>query len=78
MYRPFGGGPKPFEQVPVMLTRLQVRYSAATFPEDLTFQETQDQENFQGRYVLRHPGRFRGYMPRGEELLRRFAIAARD
>jgi hypothetical protein len=32
-----------------------VRYSAATFPEDLTFQETQDQENFQGRYVLRHP-----------------------
>ncbi len=50
-----GGGPMPFEQVPVMLTRLHVRYSAATFPEDLTFQETQDQENFQGRYVLRHP-----------------------
>ncbi len=49
-----GGGPMPFEQVPVMLTRLHVRYSAATFPEDLTFQETQDRENFQGRYVLRH------------------------
>jgi len=39
---------------PVMLTRLHVRYSAATFPEDLTFQKTQDQENFQERYVLRH------------------------
>ncbi|HVA84231.1 MAG TPA: DUF2330 domain-containing protein [Candidatus Binataceae bacterium] len=39
----------------VILTRLHVRYSAATFPEDLTFQETQDQENFQARYVIRHP-----------------------
>jgi hypothetical protein len=52
---PFGGGPMAFEQVPVMLTRLYVRYSAATFPEDLTFQKTQGQQNFQGRYVLRHP-----------------------
>ena len=50
-----GGGPMSFEQVPVMLTRLHVRYSAATFREDLTFQETQDRENFQRRYVLRHP-----------------------
>ena len=39
----------------VMFTRLHVRYSAATFPEDLMFQETQDTENFQVRYVLRHP-----------------------
>ncbi len=39
----------------VILTRLHVRYSAATFPEDLTFQQTQDQENFQARYVIRHP-----------------------
>ena len=42
-------------QVQVILTRLHVRYSAATFPEDLTFQQTQDQENFQARYVIRHP-----------------------
>ena len=41
------GGP-----MPVMLTRLHVRYSADTFPEDLIFQETQDQENFQARYVM--------------------------
>lgn len=44
------GGP-----VQVILTRLHVRYSAATFPEDLVFQQTQDQENFQARYVIRHP-----------------------
>jgi hypothetical protein len=41
--------------VQVILTRLHVRYSAATFPEDLVFQQTQDQENFQARYVIRHP-----------------------
>ncbi|HYR80002.1 MAG TPA: DUF2330 domain-containing protein [Candidatus Dormibacteraeota bacterium] len=46
--------PQPFEAVPVMLTRLHVRYSADTFPEDLVFQETQDKENFQARYVLQH------------------------
>ena len=39
----------------VILTRLHVRYSADTFPEDLAFQQTQDQENFQARYVIRHP-----------------------
>jgi len=39
----------------VILTRLHVRYSAATFPEDLAFQQTQDQDNFQARYVIRHP-----------------------
>jgi len=40
---------------PVFLTRLHVRYDAEHFPEDLVFQETGDQENFQARYVLRHP-----------------------
>ena len=49
-----GGG------MPVMLTRLHVRYDAQHFPEDLMFQETGDQQNFQGRYVLHHP--FRGEM----------------
>jgi hypothetical protein len=43
------------QPTPVMLTRLHVRYSADTFPEDLVFQETQDTENFQARYVVRHP-----------------------
>ena len=39
----------------VMLTRLHVRYTPETFPEDLMFQQTADRENFQTRYVLRHP-----------------------
>jgi len=39
---------------PVMLTRLHVRYTPDTFPEDLMFQETNDRGNFQARYVLRH------------------------
>ncbi|HTV36235.1 MAG TPA: DUF2330 domain-containing protein, partial [Xanthobacteraceae bacterium] len=37
------------------VTRLHVRYDANTFPEDLTFVETGDHENFQARYVLQHP-----------------------
>jgi hypothetical protein len=37
------------------VTRLHVRYDAKSFPEDLTFIETKDRTNFQGRYVLRHP-----------------------
>jgi hypothetical protein len=49
-YQPMGGG-----AMPVMLTRLHVRYSADTFPEDLNFQETQDQENYQARYVMHRP-----------------------
>jgi hypothetical protein len=39
----------------VFITRLHVRYDNAHFPEDLVFQETADRENFQARYVLRHP-----------------------
>ena len=39
----------------VFLTRLHVRYDNAHFPEDLVFQETADRDNFQGRYIVRHP-----------------------
>lgn len=39
----------------VYVTRLHVRYDRERFPEDLVFQETSDRQNFQGRYVLRHP-----------------------
>ncbi len=37
-----------------VLTRLHLRYTPATFPEDLVLQETADRRNFQARYVLRH------------------------
>ncbi|MEW6684241.1 MAG: DUF2330 domain-containing protein [Nitrospirota bacterium] len=45
-------GPAPAANV--FLTRLHVRYDAASFPEDLVFQETADRTNFQVRYVQRH------------------------
>lgn len=41
----------------VYITRLHVRYNRETFPQDLTFQETPNWENFQGRYIVRIPGR---------------------
>jgi hypothetical protein len=39
----------------VFITRLHVRYSRQKFPEDLMFQETSNRQQFQGRYILRHP-----------------------
>jgi len=39
---------------PVRVTRLHVRYTPETFPEDLMLQETADRQNYQTRYVLRH------------------------
>jgi hypothetical protein len=39
------------------ITRLHVRYHRDRFAEDLVFQETSNQANFQGRYVMRHPYR---------------------
>jgi hypothetical protein len=39
----------------VFVTRLHVSYDAEHFPEDLMFKSTGDRENYQGRYVLRHP-----------------------
>jgi hypothetical protein len=49
------------------VTRLHVRYDAAHFPEDLALMETRDRENFQGRYVLRHPWEGRAACARGTE-----------
>jgi hypothetical protein len=39
---------------PVVLTRMHARYDGEHFPEDLVFQVTNDRQNFQARYVLRH------------------------
>ncbi|MDJ0598353.1 MAG: DUF2330 domain-containing protein [Crocosphaera sp.] len=41
----------------VFITRLHVRYQRNNFPEDLKFQETSNNQFFQGRYVIRHPFR---------------------
>ncbi|SMB81695.1 DUF2330 domain-containing protein [Deinococcus hopiensis] len=53
----FSGQPVPEVEgpaKPVFLTRLHVRYTAKTFPEDLHFKETNDTGTYQARYVLRH------------------------
>ncbi len=39
----------------VFITRFHVRYTRDKFPEDLMFQETGNDQFFQGRYILRHP-----------------------
>jgi hypothetical protein len=53
--RPTPRRPAPGAPQNVFVTRLHLRYDAAHFPEDLVFQETGDRNNFQGRYVMRHP-----------------------
>jgi hypothetical protein len=55
--------PAPGGASPVFVTRLHVRYDREHFPEDLVFQETGDRENFQGRYVIRHPWTGSGNCP---------------
>lgn len=45
----------PIPAQDVFVTRLHVRYDGEHFPEDLVFQETGDRQNFQGRYIVRHP-----------------------
>lgn len=39
----------------VFFTRLHVRYTRDKFPRDLQFQVTPNTENFQARYIIRHP-----------------------
>lgn len=45
----------PSAPVNVFVTRMHVRYTADTFPEDIMLQITDDRQNFQGRYVMQHP-----------------------
>ena len=57
----WAGNPAELRRTPknqaqnVFVTRLHVRYDREHFPEDLVFQETGDRQNFQGRYIVRHP-----------------------
>jgi hypothetical protein len=64
------------------VTRLHVRYDAASFPEDLTLMETGDRSNFQGRYILQHPWQGKASCEAGEKyrasLPARFAQEARN
>ena len=63
--------PMPFTGArDVFVTRLHVRYDAQHFPEDLVLQETSDRNNFQARYVLRHPWTGDSECPATEEYRR--------
>ncbi len=66
----------------IFLTRLHVRYDRAHFPEDLVFQETADQTQFQARYVLHHPWEGGSDCPAAgayrESLRRRHAAEAKN
>jgi hypothetical protein len=39
----------------VFFTRIHVRYNRTAFPQDLMFEETANNENFQARYIITHP-----------------------
>lgn len=39
----------------LFVSRLHVRYGRKNFPQDLMFLNTPNAENFQGRYIVRHP-----------------------
>ncbi|MGF1458492.1 MAG: DUF2330 domain-containing protein [Leptolyngbyaceae cyanobacterium] len=54
----------------VFVTRLHVRYTRAKFPEDLMFQQTNNQEFFQGRYVMQHPFLGEATCPAGQDYRR--------
>jgi len=54
----------------VFVTRMHVRYDAEHFPEDLVLQETADRNNFQARYVMRHPWKGDAECPATEEYRR--------
>ncbi|MDY7024500.1 MAG: DUF2330 domain-containing protein, partial [Cyanobacteriota bacterium] len=46
---------RPGQPTNVFISRIHVRYTRETFPEDLQFQETGNRGLFQGRYVINHP-----------------------
>jgi hypothetical protein len=56
------------------VTRMHVRYTGETFPEDLVFQHTGDRSNFQGRYVLQHPWKGNSSCPQVEEYRKNLVV----
>lgn len=60
------------------VTRLHVRYDRETFPEDLMFQSTGNTENYQGRYIIRHPWQGEASCPAARDYLNRTAPKQQD
>ncbi|MFG5383686.1 DUF2330 domain-containing protein [Yoonia sp. R2-816] len=69
----------------VFVTRLHIQYDRDEFPEDLMFRVTDDNSNFQGRYIMNQP--FEGeltceagqaYLARKRDEIRADALALRE
>jgi hypothetical protein len=77
-----GLGARWADEESVFVTRLHLRYTRGTFPEDLMLQETGDSENFQARYVVRHsfkgPVKCRAGQEYRNSLVRRWDVEARN
>jgi len=58
------------------ITRLHIRYARNTFPEDLNFQSTANQQSFQGRYIINRP--YRGQMQCSEAQQYRHSVRQRQ
>lgn len=69
-YRKPGPAEPRRQRHPVFFTRLHVRYSNATFPQDLMFLETPNTEPFQCRYVIHYPATGDLSCAEGREYLR--------
>ncbi len=39
----------------IFVTRMHITYDKAHFPKDLAFKATDNRQNFQGRFIIRHP-----------------------
>ncbi len=56
--KPVNGIPRrimPRRGKDVFVTRMHVTYDKKNFPNDLAFKATDNRENFQGRFIVRHP-----------------------
>ena len=60
-----------WQNKPVFITRLHVRYNRNLYPQDLRFQETPNRQFFQGRYVIRHPYKGEASCPEANEYYKR-------
>lgn len=49
-----GGAPMPAQSRNAFVTRIHMRYREETHPNELVMQVTDNRENFQGRYIMRH------------------------
>lgn len=49
-----GGLPRPPDTRDAFVTRIHMRYREETHPNELVMQVTDNRENFQGRYIMRH------------------------